>query len=708
MFLMGKWVPHNGVKIKQINQFSATECGIASLAMIMAYHQVHIPMEVLRERCGATRDGTSAATLIAVAESYGFEAAAYRVEIEDIAELTQPVIAHWCFQHYVVIRGMGNKKVFINDPAIGERSVSLEEFDQSFTGVIIHLQVTERVLAVDSPSVLPDMLNKWFRYHRYELACLLLCLLLAAIVPLVHAKLAAVVIDLGVIGKHQNLLTYLLVPVTTVGLISLVIYRIQNTIQFRITAKASLIKSSELMVHILRLPLLFFSLRQKSDIIAIMTRAESVAQTLFNGFSGIIIHMIAASVALVILFVIDAHLTLMLLLLISLLACSISVLVRINAVHEQSNLPRIGKYASHLLSAVKNREMINIGGIEAKMQASLQSLWNEKMNNQDKSNRIMLLMQVIVQQFNTLTMLFMLVLGVNRVAQGVLSPGAMMGFYGIQLYFTSQLASILGSIKGFQQAYVAELRINELQNSAIDMRFIEDQPHLDAGNDIVLTCINLGFHYNHAKAPVLTDIHFQIKQGQHIAFVGSTGSGKSTLVKILARLYQPTQGKICLYGNPCIAYVSQEIQLFSGTIYDNLTLWQSGVSDDVINSAIESAGLTKLIESRGIYGQVIEGGLNFSGGERQRLEIARALIQQPTLLVLDEATAALDAVTEKIVLDRIRALPMTVIHVAHRLETIAHCDQIFVLDQGQIVERGLHDGLIAAKSHYYHLANGEH
>jgi ABC-type bacteriocin/lantibiotic exporter with double-glycine peptidase domain len=713
--------PYNGVKTPSILQLAATECGVASLAMIFSYYKVNAPIEVLREKCGSSRDGAKANTLIKIAEDYGFHAAGYKVELEDIQALTKPVIAFWRFNHYIVVNGVRENKVFINDPAYGAMTVTLDEFDKSFTGIILDISPTAETVPIKKKSVFRPMVNEWLARYKAELSFVLICMLVVIGGPLLNSAFSRFFIDYCVIGKNTHWIPAIVIVSVISSLIFTYSLLTQKLSQFRLTAKASIIKSSQIMLHMLQLPLLFYSLRQKPEIVAVLMRAEVIANILFQSLSSILISVLASCFCLYFLLKLDP------VLLGCLIVCSLvfllffAVLSRINYAYEQGSVNALGKFYGTTLSSIKNCETIKTCGLEAKTVTRWMSVLMGKIQAQDKSNTLNLVMTVMQQSLGSISMLLTLCIGGYRIADGLLSVGNLMAFYALQLYFSAQLLTVFRSLKEMQNANVSYARIHDMLEYKIDDRFRTDnQTQNESAVRItpLLQCRDISFHFNKSAHPTLSNIDLEIHKGQHIALVGGTGSGKSTLVKVLSHLYSASTGSIIINDHPIsyyssealprlFAYVAQDVTLFAGTFYENLTLWRDDISQDIINAAIHDACLDALVATRGLHAKVEENGGNFSGGERQRIDIARALIQSASILILDEATSSLDVQTEALLIERLRRRNLTIVFVAHRLSTIQHCNQILVLENGQIVERGTHEQLIAQSSHYYRLLQEE-
>lgn len=702
------------MKLKPVLQLSSTECGIASLAMICAYFGLHVGLDELRKRCGTSRDGVRAAVLMKTAEALGLQACAYRVELEGIVKFNRPVIAYWRFNHFVVIKQVKRNKVYLNDPACGSRIVSLDEFDKCFTGIIL---VFEPALHFKRAPVLAKwypMLCEWLSNRVHALVFVLFCALITLIIPLFNAQLYAVFVDFCLLKHQYSWLPSLVLLVLLSIMILMTAVKLLQASQFRLSIKAGLMQSAGMMQHLLKMPLLYFSLRQKPELTALVLRAEASAASLFKSMGAGFANLLAAIIAFIMMVKLDYQLALYLSGLLLLYAIPLNITSKLSAEYEQVNIITSGRYYGDLLTGIKCIETIKACGVENSVLSKWQAAMQDKINGLDLTRSLAILLQLFYQSYHSLSMIFTLAIGASRVTEGVMTLGGLMAFYSVQLFFTSQLFALQQVIKEWQAADAMQTRMNDLQQISVDTRFTKSVVHELDYQQTALSCESLSFHYNLSALPVLSDINLAIPSGSVVGFTGATGSGKSTLIKILAHLFKPDIGRILLYGQDClhgsaalmpetIAYVSQETNLFSGTIYENLTLGMPQVSEEVIIAALRDACLVDLIKSRGLHGKVEEGGSNFSGGERQRLEIARALIQSTKILILDEATAALDAATEAAIMQHLRSRKLTILMIAHRLATLKNCDCIYVLDQGRIVEQGSHDNLLAQQSYYYQL-----
>jgi ABC-type bacteriocin/lantibiotic exporter with double-glycine peptidase domain len=702
-------------KVKLVLQLSNTECGIAALAMLLAYHGTNVSLAVLREKCGYSRDGCKASTLCDVARELGFIVDGYRVELEDIIDLSQPVIAFWGFNHYVVIRGVDNKRVYLNDPSRGAISVSLDEFDKSFTGIVISLSPSNQSVKYERPNPLKTYLKEWMCDYRIEWLFIGLISLFVFCGPLLNSALTSFFINYCLSASNNTWLPWLALISLGLALCMAAVVTIQHYFQFKIVTKASLLKTSTLIMHSLQLPMLYYSLRPKSEIVAVLARAEAVFDTFFKSLARVSANLIMTTLCLVALFNIDFILSLKVLAIIVISNAIVLIMSKANLSYEKNNLHTTGKIYSLIISCLRNIETIKSCACEAEMLARWFALFCQKLHITNTivslSNRV----NTVNQLCNMLLIIAMLYWGSLDVVSNKVSLGNLLAYYGLLLVFSRNMEVIIQSYKEGQFAFASHLRIIDLKNFTIDPRF-EHTTNISSfdSSQPIFKCVNIDFSYNKNSNPTLKHINLEIRPGQQIAFVGATGSGKSTLAKLLCGFYHLEQGVIQLAGvnvkqlnaedlSNKIAYVSQDANLLAGTIYENLTFGKIDIPLVEIYKVLQLVCLDKMVALNGLYARVGEGGANFSGGEKQRLEIARALLQDTPIIILDEATSALDVDTEKQMMANLRAMDKTIIYIAHRLSTIQQCDLIFVIDKGYIVEQGCHQQLLANQSTYYDL-----
>jgi ABC-type bacteriocin/lantibiotic exporter with double-glycine peptidase domain len=702
-----------------ILQQSETECGIAALAMLFAYYQVHVSMDVLREKCGVTRDGCKAETLINVAKAYGFEAGAYKIEIDELKLAKDPVIAFWNFSHYIVVNGFKRQRFSINDPAHGALPVSLDEFDKAYTGIVIAIYPTENTRLIKKNVSIKPLMLQWLAEYKLPLLFLALCTLLLVTGPLLTSGLTKIFIDQVVIGQHIDWIPWIALIAIFFTLINITAIFNQKWYQFKLITTASLEKSSAIIKQVLWLPLLYFSLRQKGELTATLTRTELIISTLSKSAVTSSVAIITILFCFIWMLKLNVLLSITSFISIFLITTIHYYFTQLNLINEKSNLHVMGKIYSHTLSSIRNIETIKSCGLEDHIINKWYGLFCDKLRIRDKLNTLMAFNNTSNRLISSTTLFAFIIVGAIITHAGIISIGNLLGIYSLHLFISNATTTLIATLQNNQQAYITHHRINDMTHAETDSRFQSKTTANPIDNTPIIQCQDISFYYNPSSAPTLQNISLDIWPGQHIALIGPTGSGKSTLAKLLAGLYQAHHGRIAIFGNNItelntdylartFSYVSQDTTLFSGTLYDNLTLWNNHIDINLINQAIHDTCLTELLSARTLTGIVEENGQNFSGGERQRIDIARALIQNTSVLVLDEATSALDVDTESKIINHLRNRNTTIIFVAHRLSTIQHCDQIILMKQGQIIEQGTHDQLLTHQGHYHELHQLEH
>jgi ATP-binding cassette subfamily C protein len=706
------------MKTPTILQISETECGVACLAIIFSYYGVHIPLEMLREKCGSSRDGCKAETLISVAQEYGFEAKAFRVELEDLKKAKSPVIAFWRFNHYVVVEGVRRNKVYINDPAHGRLSELLSEADNAFTGVIIEICPTLQVIKTLKKFPFIKILLSWIKVFQFDFLFMSICMLAIMLGPFLGSSISSIVLDYCIIKKNIEWIPKLIIIILFITTILIWIMVKQKQCQFKLAVKSGLIQSSSVIDHILQLPLMYFVVRSKSELLAMISRIESVFYAFFNNISAGLVSGISLLIVSFVLIRIDYAMTIVLFLI---MACTFPILLfiyKISFSQEKCNLQRFNQFFGYSMSRLKQIETIKCCGLEMKVLSKWYHFFMQKLSTSDELKNTNIIFNSTYKLFSLITLLSTLYIGGLHVKSNLISLGQYMAYYTLQLFFCNQLLSFFSFLKEFQGAYAVAERISDIFFNAKDKRFMVNQKIIWRVKPQAISFENVSFFYNRNHKATLKNISLTIQTGQHVALVGKSGSGKSTLLKMIGGIFNPTEGLSQCYGidiSHCSAedlpkifsYVGQETVLFSGTLYENLVLSAQTVSSDKLAQAIQCACLEDLVAKRGLYAEVSEHGNNFSGGEKQRIDVARAILQDTPIILFDEATSSLDVDTEVRLIQRLRELNKTILFVAHRLSTIQHCDQIIVMEEGAIVEKGVHDDLIQLKGKYYSLLQNE-
>lgn len=719
-----KKLPKRKVNTPTVLQMEALECGAASLAMVMGYYGKFVSPEVLRIECGVSRDGTKASSVLKTARKFGFDAHGYRMEIEGLANVKLPVILFWNFNHFVVLEGYSKGKFFLNDPAVGKRIITAEEFDESFTGVVLTFEPSPDFKKSGKKSAIWPRLKKRLIGLKSTLSFLVGISFLFFIPGFIYPSFSRFFVDNVLIGGEMNLIKPLVLAMFITIVINVILTYIQNNILLKFNAKLSLSTGAKFVDHIFRLPVQFFIQRFPGELVSRISSINTISSLIAQELVGIVIQAFSCIFFLVLMFIYDVPLTLL-----CLFSTSITVLVyQLTAGKIKNKSFKIqmeeGKLSGVTMSGIEMIESLKANGSEndffqqwsgqeAKVLTENQRLALTNMGNS-------IVPGIISQVLNSL----ILCVGAFRVMDGHLTIGMLMAFQMLSSNFSGPINSFVSLGQRLLEVNADMQRIDDVLDYPIEKTFIDDHKIFpETENSEIfeklngyISLKNIVFGYNPVAEPLLTGLNLELTPGKRIALVGSTGSGKSTIGKLISCLYTPWSGEILFDGKPLkeisrkvfsasVSVVDQNISLFDGTVKDNITMWNQTIPEEDYIQAAKDACIHDVIASRpeGYYTKVIEGGRNFSGGQRQRLEIARALATNPRILIMDEATSALDALTEQTVDSNIRRRGCTSIIVAHRLSTIRDCDEIIVLQAGQIVQRGSHEELVGVEGLYSEL-----
>jgi NHLM bacteriocin system ABC transporter peptidase/ATP-binding protein len=698
----------------------ALECGAASLGSILGYYGRIVSLEELRTACGVSRDGVTAKNIIRAARRYGLEAKGYRREIYALEENTVlPAILFWNFNHFLVLEGFDDERVFLNDPATGPRTVTREELDEGFTGVVLVFGRGPDFVEEGSEPNLIEALRERLAGSETAVAFAALAGLALVFPGLIVPTFSRVFVDQILIQRLESWIMPLLLGMAATALLRGVLTWLQSYYLLRLKTKLSVAYSGRFFWHVLRLPIEFYSQRYAGEVSHRVQLNDTVAELLSGRLASTAIDLVMIVFFGALMFMYDWVLTLLAIFVVSfnLLAMKLVSAQRIDG--NRRLLQEEGKYQGALMGGLRNIETLKATSREADLYSKLAG-YQAKLENasQDLSIKTQLL-QLAPSILTGVGNAAVLGLGGYRVMQGDLTMGMLVAFQSLQQSFVGPVTSLL------------ELG-SELQEMVGDMNRLDDvlryppEAHVATGLETTqedrdaekltghIELRDLTFGYSRLADPLITDFSLTLEPGARIALVGSSGCGKSTISKLVARLYEPWSGEILFDGTPSnelprvvftssLAFVDQDLTLFEGSIRDNLTMWDDTVPDLHVIQAAKDALIHEAITERpgGYYGDLEEEGANFSGGQRQRLDIARALCGNPRILLLDEATSALDTLTEKRIDENIRRRGCTCIIVAHRLSTIRDCDEIIVLDAGRVVQRGTHEELVADSGGWY-------
>jgi NHLM bacteriocin system ABC transporter peptidase/ATP-binding protein len=685
-------------------QMEMVECGAAVLGIILAYYGRYVPLEELRIACGVSRDGSKASNILKAARQYGLEAQAYRKEPHTLTQLHLPLIIHWKFSHFVVLEGFGKNKVYVNDPSSGPTTVSYEEFNQSFTGVTLELKPGPNFVRAGRPFSSWRTLRQRLQGSETALLYLVLAELSLVVPGLVVPGFSRVFVDYYLQGGSENWLGPLLLGVALTALISGLLLALRNHYLLKLETHLAVTTSRRFFWHVLRLPLEYYFQRYSGDLAGRVALNDQVAGLLAGRVATTILDLLTLVFYASLMFLYDPLLALIGIgfTLLNLLALRFISVKRVDL--NQQVLQESGRLAGISQSGLNMIETIKATGREA-------DFFGRWAGNQARISRLKQklalysqLLSALPPLLTALSMALIVVVGAGKVMTGQFTPGALVAFQALLLSFAVPVNRLVELGSTLQEVEGQLKRLDDVLNSpALEPSQVEEiEPKLKGALEIR----NLSFGYNRLEPALIKNFNLTLKPGQRVALVGGSGSGKSTIARLVSGLFEPWEGEILFDGKSwqrisrstlarSLAVVDQDIFLFEGSIRDNLSLWNTTITDEALVRAAKDACIYNDIIARpgGYDSEVEEAGRNFSGGQAQRLEIARALALDPTLLVLDEATSALDPLTEKLLNERLRQRGCTCLIIAHRLSTIRNCDEIIVMEGGEIVERGTHDQL---------------
>ena len=712
------------VKVPTILQMEATECGAASLGMILAHYGLWVPLEKLRQECGVNRDGSKASCVLRAARNRHCKASGYRWRADNLLELIPekpfPLIIHWEFNHFVVLEGIKDGIAYLNDPAMGRRTVEWDQFVTSYTGVSLKIVPDAGFVKegcrynVFKEIIKKLLLDKW--------AVLFIIILeFCAIIPgLASPIFNQIFMDEIITGKHPEWMFNFCLAMTVSFLMTGAISLLRSIILTRWQRKLTLSDSSSYFWHLLRLPMQFFHQRYAAEVAGRVAYNDSIAQVLSGSAATAVLDLLVAIFYLLLLLQYNVTLTL-----IGIFFSAIGFIVLFAMRRRLTDLNmRIqqdaGKAYGVSMNGLRMIETIKANGDESDFFTKWAGYQTKVLAASQETTLWAMSMSLLPTLLGGINGALIMTFGGFSIMDGAMTAGMFMAFQNLMNSFQAPVNKIMGLSSSLQTTEMQMQRLNDVKNNKVDLlNFPENENEKSFSKDrlsgeLIITDLNFG--YSPLEPPLLQNFDLKIGSGEWVAVVGSSGSGKSTLAKIVTGLYEEWSGKILFDGVErknlpravilnSLAAVDQDIFLITGTIAENIALFDKSVSkSDIIQAAKDACIHEDIIKLEGGYDAMVsEGGLNFSGGQRQRLEIARALAINPSFLVLDEATSALDPITEIKVLENIRHRGCSCLVIAHRLSTIRDCDEIIVLSKGKIVERGIHREMVKHDGPYRKL-----
>jgi len=699
----------------------AVECGAAALGILLAYHGRIVALSELRAECGVSRDGSNAANVIRAARRMGFKAKGLSTDLDDARNLKPPFIVFWNFNHFLVVEGIRKDRVFLNDPASGRRTVTLQEFDEGFTGVVLYMEPGDDFeKGGQSPSAFKAVSRRIVGCGR-DLALSLVAGLLLVAPGLAVPLFTKLFVDEILVADRFDWLRPLLLGMALIAVLHVALSWLQARYLREMRAKLAIKLSGGFLWHVLRLPVGFFAQRFAGEISSRLTLNHGIADVLSGqlAVAAIDCTMLIFYIAVMLQFSPTLTLVGVGMALINVIALRWIARRRVDAnmrLRQES-----GKLAGVAIAGLQSIETIKASALESGFFSRWAGYFTKSIAARQELGLTNSTLGVLPGLLSSITSATILVLGGWYVMRGELSVGSLIALLSLMASFQRPVGKLV-SLGGTMQTLQGDmLRVDDVLLHPVDPETMRSGGAAESARlDGSLELRGVTFGYSRVAPPLVENFSLKLSPGQRVALVGGSGSGKSTIAKLVCGLYSPWEGTILLDGKPreqiprrvlanSLALVDQEILFFGGSVRDNLTLWDESISDAELEQATRGADVHDVVLSLtgGFDAELAEGGGNLSGGQRQRLEIARALVNQPAVLVLDEATSALDAETEFRIDRHLRSRGCSTLVVAHRLSTIRDSDEIIVLRDGKVVQRGKHEELWESGGEYARLIRSE-
>ena len=706
-----------------VKQHDITDCAAACLAMVCMYYKKEITITKLRDILGTDIKGTTLLGLENGAKRLGFDTRAIRVDKEGFkSKYTLPAIAHVItkegLSHFVIVHKVTKKKVVILDPAKGKEKKDIDEFFESFDGILLLLVPNNEF----KPGKVKGqgIISKFIQLLLPQKSLFFYSIVTSAILTILgigSAFFNKVLMDEILPYGLKNQLNIFVIGFLVLAITQTLLGAIRQHMLLYLSQKIDIPLLLGYFKHVYKLPMKFFAARKVGDILTRFSDAFTIKNILTSVSLSLIMDIVLATVSACILYVMNQTLFIVILVLTIISAALIYIF---KGPYKKINLEQMeagARLNSQIIEGLKGIETVKVHAAEDNSIEKLEIEYIRNLRIAFKEGVLSNIQESVSGMISTIGNLFLMYIGATMIMKGDITLGTLMSFSTLSGYFMDPIGRLISLQLSIQEASISLKRISEIYE-------VEKEQDEDDNDKIKIEKIdgdielkNITFRYG-SRSPVLKNVSIKIPKGKKVALVGVSGSGKTTISKLLLKYYEPEEGQINISGynideldlyslREKICYVPQNVELFSGSIKENITLGKTNASYEEIKAACENAGCREFIEKLpGKYGTFLEeAGGGLSGGEKQRIALARALVKKPSFLILDEATSNLDFISEAKIFDTLfkKGRNITMLMIAHRLSTIRSCDIIYVMDKGQVVEVGNHESLLSKKGYYYRL-----
>jgi NHLM bacteriocin system ABC transporter peptidase/ATP-binding protein len=703
--------------VPTILQQAQVECGAASLAMVLAHYGRWESLQTMRDACGVSRDGASAIALARAAAAFGLDYQGHRGTTEDLDKITTPAIIWWRRSHFMVLEGAHGGRFYVNDPARGPYSMPAEEFAQQYSGVVITFSRTDRFNPAGHRFRAWPSLWSRLRNSRVGVSYAVIAGVIAMLLGILLAPISQLFIDRGLDGGRRDLVAELATVLLILGLVRGGLTLLEYGVIARIQAKVDLVGTTSFIERLVRLPIAFHLQRAPGDLSQRVQYNAQIASLLGSQMASAGIALLAAVVYAGLLIYYNWILALVVVILSALNVVFLRLVMKRRTNAQNRVVRHQNQLRGTTASSIGTIESIKSTGMESNTFAVLtgqQAGYISATASLAPSSALLAAVPVLLL---ALTNAAILVIGGLLVIQGQITLGALLAVSALSTSLNAPVQTLMSTGSQLQVITASLNALDDILANDLAPRF--DRPALGPGERVedftgAVAVRDLTFTYGADDPLVVRGLSLEIAPGDRVALVGGSGAGKTTVANLVAGLYGPTTGEVLYDGRPLadyplgvlergVAKVDQSVVLMQGTVRQNVTLWDDTVPEEDLVAALADAQILRDVVARegGLDADVLEYGRNFSGGQAQRLEIARALVRNPRLLILDEATSALDDITEVLVTQALQRRGISCLIVAHRLSTIRDADEIIVLGRGGVIlERGDHDSLMRQDGPY--------